>query len=63
MYLGDVYTVPVNIAGLPGLSVNCGYDEKGLPIGMQLIGQAFDEKTILSAGHAFEQTKQIWRAI
>lgn len=63
MYLGDVYTVPVNIAGLPGLSVNCGYDEKGLPIGMQLIGQAFDEKTILSAGHAFEQTKQIWRAV
>lgn len=62
MYLGDIYTVPVNIAGIPGLSVNCGYDKNHLPIGMQLIGKAFDEQTLLSAGHAFESTKKIWRA-
>lgn len=61
MYLGDIYTVPVNIAGIPGLSVNCGYDKNHLPIGMQLIGKAFDEQTILSAGHAFELTKKLWR--
>lgn len=62
MYLGDIYTVPVNIAGVPGLSVNCGYDKDHMPIGMQLIGKAFDEQTILSAGHAFELTKKLWRA-
>jgi len=62
MYLGDIYTVPVNIAGVPGLSVNCGYDKDHMPIGMQLIGKAFDERTILSAGHAFELTKKLWRA-
>ncbi len=62
MYLGDIYTVPINIAGVPGLSVNCGFDKNHLPIGMQLVGKAFDERTILSAGHAFEQTKKLWRA-
>lgn len=54
MYMGDIYTVPVNIAGLPGLSLNCGYDKDGLPIGMQLIGKAFDEKTLLKAAYAYE---------
>ncbi len=62
MYLGDIYTVPINIAGVPGISVNCGFDKNHLPIGMQLVGKAFDERTILSAGHAFEQTKKLWRA-
>jgi aspartyl-tRNA(Asn)/glutamyl-tRNA(Gln) amidotransferase subunit A len=56
MYLEDIYTVPVNIAGLPGLSVNCGVDSEGLPIGMQLIGRAFDEATLLSLGYAYEQS-------
>lgn len=55
MYMGDVYTVPVNIAGLPGLSMNCGFDSDGLPIGMQLIGKAFDEATLIKAAHAFER--------
>lgn len=63
MYLGDIYTVPVNIAGVPAISVNCGYDKEHMPIGMQLIGKAFDERTILSAAHAFEATKRIWRGV
>lgn len=56
MYMGDICTVPVNIAGLPALSMNCGYDSKGLPIGMQLIGKGFDEGTILRAAHAYEMS-------
>ncbi len=54
MYLGDVYTVPVNIAGLPALSLPCGTDSQGLPIGMQLIGKPFSEPTLYRAGFAFE---------
>jgi aspartyl-tRNA(Asn)/glutamyl-tRNA(Gln) amidotransferase subunit A len=54
MYLNDVYTVPANLAGLPGLSVPCGFDARGLPIGLQLTGRAFDEETILRLGHAVE---------
>lgn len=55
MYLSDICTVSVNIAGLPGLSIPCGVDSRGLPIGMQLIGKAFDEETILNAGYTYEQ--------
>jgi len=55
MYLGDIYTVSVNIAGLPGLVVPCGFDGNGLPIGLQLIGKAFDESTLLRVGFTFEQ--------
>lgn len=55
MYLGDIYTVSVNIAGLPGLVVPCGLDSAGLPIGLQLIGKPFDESTLLRAGYTFEQ--------
>lgn len=55
MYLGDVYTVAVNVAGLPALTVPCGFDSKNLPIGMQLIGKALDEKLLLRAGYTFEQ--------
>ena len=54
MYMGDVYTVPVNIAGLPALSLPCGTNSEGLPIGMQLIGPAFSERVLCRAGHAFE---------
>ncbi len=55
MYLGDVFTVAVNIAGLPAISIPCGTDSKGLPVGMQLIGGAFDEKTILRGAAAYEK--------
>ncbi len=55
MYLADICTVSINIAGLPGLSIPCGVDKNGMPIGMQLIGKAFDEETILNAGYTFEQ--------
>ncbi|MGN0438340.1 MAG: amidase family protein, partial [Lachnospiraceae bacterium] len=55
-YLGDIYTVSVNLAGLPGISLPCGYDSKGLPIGLQLLGKHFDEKTIIRAAYAFECT-------
>lgn len=54
-YLTDICTVPVNIAGLPAVSVPCGYDSNGLPIGMQLIGNAFNEDVILNAAHQYEQ--------
>jgi aspartyl-tRNA(Asn)/glutamyl-tRNA(Gln) amidotransferase subunit A len=46
MYLGDIYTVPINIAGVPALSIPCGADEKGLPVGMQLVGKPFSEQTL-----------------
>lgn len=55
MYLGDIYTVSVNLAGLPGISIPCGRDEKGLPIGVQLTGDAFCEKKLLQAAYAYEQ--------
>ena len=55
MYLGDVCTVPVNIAGLPALSLPCGEDRDGLPVGMQLIGKAYSEALLYRAGYAFEQ--------
>ena len=58
MYLGDIYTISVNLAGLPGLSVPCGTDSKGLPIGLQLIGDCFKEKQIIRAGYAFERSQQ-----
>lgn len=55
MYLADIYTVTVNIAGLPAISTTCGYDRNGMPIGMSLIGRAFDEKTIISVCDRFEK--------
>lgn len=54
MYLGDIYTVMINIAGLPSLALPCGFDGSGMPVGMQLIGRPFDEKTILAAGNAYQ---------
>ncbi len=56
MYLNDVFAVPANMAGLPGVSVPCGFSEAGLPIGLQLIGRPFEEATILRAAHAYEQS-------
>ena len=57
MYLGDIYTISVNLAGLPGITVPCGTDSKGLPIGLQLIGDCFKEKNIIRAAYSFEQTR------
>ncbi len=62
MYLGDIYTVSVNLAGLPGISLPCGYDKNGLPIGLQLLGQTFDEKSILRAAYAYEQSRSYKRS-
>ena len=61
MYLGYIYTISVNLAGLPGISVPCGYDGKGLPIGLQLIGDCFKEKNIIRAAYTFEQTHKYQR--
>lgn len=58
MYLGDIYTVSVNLAGLPGISLPCGYDKDGMPVGLQLLGQTFDEKSIIRAAYAFEKTME-----
>lgn len=55
MYMNDILTVPVNLAGVPAMSIPCGFSETGLPIGLQLIGKHFDEETIYKAGYAFEQ--------
>ncbi|MBQ9901421.1 MAG: Asp-tRNA(Asn)/Glu-tRNA(Gln) amidotransferase subunit GatA [Clostridia bacterium] len=55
MYLGDIYTVMINLAGLPAASVPCGFDGKGMPVGMHLIGHYFDEEKILGAAHAYQQ--------
>ena len=57
MYLGDIYTISINLAGLPGISLPCGKDKNGLPIGLQLIGNCFEEKKIIRAAYAFEQTR------
>ncbi|HKM22236.1 MAG TPA: amidase, partial [Lachnospiraceae bacterium] len=57
MYLGDIYTISVNLAGLPGISVPCGMDSKGLPIGMQLIGDCFMEHKIIRAAYSYEQSE------
>ena len=55
MYLNDIFTIPVNLAGLPGVSIPGGFTQTGLPIGLQLIGRAFDEATLLRAAHAYQQ--------
>ena len=58
MYLGDIYTISVNLAGLPGICVPCGNDKNGLPIGVQLIGDCFSEKTLIRAAYTYEQHKK-----
>ncbi|MDR0234369.1 MAG: Asp-tRNA(Asn)/Glu-tRNA(Gln) amidotransferase subunit GatA [Zoogloeaceae bacterium] len=55
MYLSDIYTIAVNLAGLPGLSIPCGFDGQGLPIGLQLIGNYFDEARLLNVAHRYQQ--------
>jgi aspartyl-tRNA(Asn)/glutamyl-tRNA(Gln) amidotransferase subunit A len=55
MYLSDIFTISVNLAGIPAISVNCGFTPGGLPIGLQLMGKPFDEATILKLADAYEQ--------
>lgn len=57
MYLSDIYTISVNLAGLPGMSIPCGKDDRGLPIGMQLIGDCFKEKNLIRAAYTYEMAR------
>jgi len=59
MYLSDIYTIPINLAGLPAISINCGYSKSNLPIGLQIIGRHFSEETILRAAYNFEQNNDV----
>ena len=61
MYLSDIYTISTNLAGLPGISVPCGFSKEGLPVGMQLIGKAFEEEQLLSVANAYDQEHQYGR--
>jgi aspartyl-tRNA(Asn)/glutamyl-tRNA(Gln) amidotransferase subunit A len=61
MYLNDIFTVPANLSGNPGISVPCGFSANGLPIGLHLVGRAFDEAMLLRVAHAYEQATP-WRA-
>ena len=56
MYLSDILTIPCNIAGLPGISVPCGFSSEKLPIGLQIMGKPFDEQTVLNVAYAYEQS-------
>ena len=58
MYLSDIFTISINLAGLPAISLPCGFDDNGMPIGLQIIGKHFDEATILRLAHHFEQTTE-----
>lgn len=62
MYMEDVFTAPVNIAGLPAVSIPCGFDQQSLPIGLQIIGKRFDEPTIIRAAYTFEQNTDFHKA-
>jgi aspartyl-tRNA(Asn)/glutamyl-tRNA(Gln) amidotransferase subunit A len=58
MYLSDIFTISVNLAGIPGLSLPCGFDDAGMPIGMQIIGRHFDEARMLKVAHAYESATE-----
>jgi aspartyl-tRNA(Asn)/glutamyl-tRNA(Gln) amidotransferase subunit A len=58
MYLVDLMTIPVNLAGLPAMSVPCGFDSEGMPIGLQIIGGVLREDTVLQVGYAYEQATE-----
>jgi aspartyl-tRNA(Asn)/glutamyl-tRNA(Gln) amidotransferase subunit A len=62
MYLSDVYTISVNLAGLPAISVPAGFTESGLPIGLQVIGPAFGEADMFAVAQAFEQDHEYYKA-
>lgn len=61
MYLQDIYTVPLNLAGLPGISVPCGYSREKLPIGLQIIGKPLDEATVLRTAYTYEQSQEFYK--
>jgi aspartyl-tRNA(Asn)/glutamyl-tRNA(Gln) amidotransferase subunit A len=61
MYLSDIYTIAVNLAGLPGMSIPAGFDAQGLPVGLQIVGQYFDEARVLNAAHQYQQVTD-WHA-
>jgi aspartyl-tRNA(Asn)/glutamyl-tRNA(Gln) amidotransferase subunit A len=61
MYLSDIFTISVNLAGLPGMSMPCGYDGAGLPIGLQMIGAPFSEETMFRVGDAYERSAPLRR--
>ena len=63
MYLQDIYTVPLNLAGLPGISVPCGYSREKLPIGLQIIGKPLDEATVLRAAYTYEQSQEFYKGM
>jgi aspartyl-tRNA(Asn)/glutamyl-tRNA(Gln) amidotransferase subunit A len=63
MYLSDIFTISVNLAGLPGLSLPCGFDRGGLPIGLQIVGRPFDEQTVLQTAYAYEQATEWHRRL
>jgi len=58
--LSDIFTISANLAGVPAISLPCGFSQAGLPIGLQLIGRPFEEATLLRAAHAYEQST-LWR--
>jgi aspartyl-tRNA(Asn)/glutamyl-tRNA(Gln) amidotransferase subunit A len=62
MYLSDIFTLAVNLAGICGISLPCGFDEQGLPIGLQFIGPALGEGQILRAAHTYEQANNWYKA-
>lgn len=62
MYLGDIYTISVNLAGLPGISLPCGFDKEGLPIGLQLIADCFEEKKLIQTAYTYEQSRNYKRS-
>ena len=57
MYLADIFTIAVNLAGICGISIPCGYSSTGLPIGLQIIGKALDEATIIRTAYTYEQSQ------
>jgi aspartyl-tRNA(Asn)/glutamyl-tRNA(Gln) amidotransferase subunit A len=60
MYLSDIYTISVNLAGIPAISVPCGFSKEGLPIGLQILGRPLEEEAVLRGAHAYEQATD-WR--
>jgi len=55
MYLDDLYTIPINLAGLPGMAIPCGFGDRGRPVGMQIVGNYFDEARMLAFAHLFQK--------
>ena len=61
MYLSDLLTIPANLAGLPAISLPCGFDKSGLPIGLQLIGNVFEEAKLLQIANQFENAAEVYK--